>query len=282
MRLGVAALLAIAASSVLAQDPGGFPGGPPPQGGPGGPGGPGGMRGPMGAPRLDKLAPLARLIMRPEIAGEIKLTDDQIDRIQEALDAMRPQRPEEGQRPDPAAREKLDDAIEAKVKSLLSSGQIKRLDEIRIQEAGLTAAFVPEIQAKLGLSDDQKAKLKALMPKRPQGGPGQRGPGGPGGDGPGGPPPGGFGGPGGPGGPGGDPGRGGPGGPPPGGSGGPGGFGGPGQGGPGGPGGPGRGRMDPRRRALEAKVAEILTADQKALLKKLGGKPFDPRPPQED
>lgn len=282
MRLGAAAFLAIAASSVLAQDPGGFPGGPPPgQGGPGRPGGPGGMRGGPGGMRLDKLAPLARLIQRPEIADEIKLTDDQLDKIQEALDGMRPQPGQQGQRPDPAAREKLNDAVEAKVKSLLSADQFKRLNEIRLQEAGLTAAFVPEIQTTLGLTEDQKAKLKALLPKRPEGGP--RGQGGPGGDGPGGPPPGGFGG--GPGGgPGGEPGQGGPGqggpgGPPPGGFGGPG-EGGP-QGGPGRPGGPGGpGRVDPRRKALEAKVSEILTADQKALLKKLGGKPFSPKPPE--
>ncbi|MBS1707679.1 MAG: hypothetical protein JSS65_03035 [Armatimonadetes bacterium] len=110
----------------------------------------------------------------------------------------------------------------------------------------------PNVQKDLGLTEEQKKKIDALMPRGPQGGgfpggPGGPGfPGGPGGQGgPGGPPPeGGFGG--------------GPGGPPP-----EGGFGG-GAGAPPPPGGfgGGQGRGPQAGQDIEKKIAEILTSKQ--------------------
>lgn len=311
MRLATVALLAIAATNVFAQDFGGQ--GPPP-GGPGGfgqggfgQGGPGGMR--MGMPpAVDKLPPLVAIANRPEVAAELNLSEDQREKIDDIIqsfqESMRPQGGrgfggpgqggpgqggpqggpgqggQRGQRgpggeQDRAARDKAETAVDAKIKAVLNSAQAKRIGEIQIQAMGLAAAMVPAVQAKLGLSDDQKAKLKALVPARPQGGPG--GPDGPGGFGPGGP--------------GGGPGGEGFGGPPPQGDGqgfGGQGFGGPGQGGRG-QGGPQGGQRGPggdaRRKELETKIAAILTSDQKAALKALGGKPFKlemggGRPPQ--
>jgi hypothetical protein len=256
MRLGAATLLAIVATSALAQGFGGGQGGPPP-GGPGGRGG--GMR--MGPPpAIDRLPPAARIVTRPEVADELGLTDEQRQSIFEALEAQREgMRPPQGNGDGPpdfeamrAARDKAEAATDAKVTSLLSAAQAKRLGEIQIQSMGLTAAMVPAVQTKLGLTEDQKAKLKTLVPARGERGPGGPPPGGFGGGPGGGPPPGGFGG--------------GPGGGPP--QGGPGGRGG--QRGPGGPGGPGG--MDPRRQQLEKEIGLILTSDQKAVLKTLGGK----------
>lgn len=243
-RLGIAALLAVVAASALAQGPGG-PGGPPPGGGMGG-----GMRG--GPPAVDRLPSLVRLATRPEVVADLGLSDDTVAKIEAIAEAGRPARgqggpgqggPGQGTRPDPEARAKAEAAGDAKVRALLSATQAKRLEEIGIQSMGLTAAMVPSVQAKLGLSDAQKTKLKALVPARGQGGPG----------------------------------GGGPGGPPPGGDMG-GGFGGPppddmgGQGGPGGRGQDRPGGMNGGRQALEKGIAAILTADQKATLKALGGK----------
>lgn len=271
-RLATVALLAVLASTALAQDQGG-----PPPGGPGGfggrgQGGPGGGR--MGRPQApDRLPPLAQLALRPEVAAELALTDEQRAALDEAIqamrEAMRPPQPggDNDGPPDfkamQAAREKAEADTDAKVRSTLSAAQVKRLGEIQVQSMGLAAALVPSVQTQLGLSDAQKAKLKALVPARGPGGPGGGGPGGPGMGGPGG------GGPDGQGGPppdrqGGD--QGGP--PPDRQGGGPGGF-----GGPGGPGGPGGGGAA-RRKAMEAKIAAILTSDQKATLKALGGKPI--------
>jgi len=286
MRLATIAFLAISATSVFAQGFGGGQGGPP-QGGPGGfgggqggPGGRGGMR--MGMPALDKLPPLISLADRPEVAAELNLTEDQREKIDDIIQTFResnrpqggpggpggdgPPPQQGGQRgqgfgggqQDRAARDKAEAAVDAKIKAVLKGSQVKRITEIQIQSMGLTAAMVPSVQAKLGLSDDQKEKLKALVPARPQGGPGGQG-------GFGGPPPQGgqgFGG-----------GQGGFGGPPPqGGQGFGGGQGGRGQGGPGGQRGPGGMQNDARRKELEAKIAAILTDDQEAALKALGGK----------
>jgi hypothetical protein len=285
MRLATVAFLAISATSVFAQGFGGGQGGPP-QGGPGGfgggqggPGGRGGMR--MGMPALDKLPPLISLADRPEVAAELNLTEDQREKIDDIIQTFResnrpqggpggpggdgPPPQQGGQRgqgfgggpQDRAARDKAEAAVDAKIKAVLKGSQVKRITEIQIQSMGLTAAMVPSIQAKLGLSDDQKEKLKALVPARPQGGPGGQG-------GFGGPPPQGgqgFGG---------GEGFGGP--PPQGGQGFGGGQGGRGQGGPGGQRGPGGMQNDARRKELEAKIAAILTDDQEAALKALGGK----------
>lgn len=238
-RIVTAALLTILAAAAVAQGPGGPP--------PGGRGGPGPMGGPGGRPPLDRLPSAAMMVMRPEVADELALTADQRDQIHALVESTRPSRPHEGDGPPDfrtmrAAREKAEAASDAKLKTILSAAQATRLGEIQIQTMGLSAALVPSIQTKLGLSEDQKVALRALVPARPE-------------DRPAGPPPGG------------------PDGPPP--------------GEPGRPEGQGRGPRgprgsDPRRAELEAKIASILTLDQKSALKALGGKPFlsrlGPRP----
>ena len=263
------ALTAILAAVSLAQDD---QGGPPPGGGRG-MGRQGGPRGPgMGGPQaLDRLPSMAGLAGRPEVAQELGLSQDQLDRLRTVAESMRggmrPPQGGEGTGGPPdframmAQREQAEAAADAKTKAILTPAQAKRLAEIQVQSMGLTAALVPSVQTRLGLSADQKAQLKALVPARGPGGPGGMGgppPGGGDGD-QSGPPP--------------DM-QGGQGGPPPdmqGGQGGPGGFGGPGgPGGPGGMGGPGGGEA--RKKAIETKIATILTADQKATLKAMGGK----------
>ena len=156
------ALVALAATSTFAQGPGGFgrPGGPPPE-----------RRG--GPPRLDRLPPLAMLATRPEVAAELELRDDQIAQIETLLRQARPPRGERGPGDRPGeGREAAEADLDAKVKAVLGPGKAQRLTEIGIQLMGLSAAMVPAIQAKLGLSDAQKTTLDALLPTRSDRGPG--------------------------------------------------------------------------------------------------------------
>ena len=97
----------------------------------------------------------------------------------------RPPRPEEGggrprRPPDRAERDKAEAAADAKIRAVLTPAQAKRLGEIQIQTMGLTAAMVPAVQTRLGLTENQKAKLKALLPAQGRGGrggPGRASPG---------------------------------------------------------------------------------------------------------
>jgi len=215
------------------------PGFPPQGGGPGGPGGPqhGPGRGPgrpMGGPAI---------LMRPEIREELRLTEDQVQRLHDALP-----RPQPGQR---ISREEMQ-KVESAIKGILNATQYRRYQQISLQMQGPGALGRPDIAQQLGLSEDQVEKIREILqrhrPPMPPGGPG--GPGGPGRPG----------GPGGPGGPGhGGPPAGGPGGPPP--------------GGPGGPGGPG----EEMRRKVDQEIMAVLTADQRDKWKAMLGEPFRPR-----
>lgn len=261
--LALCAVLTMAALPTLAQPLGGPPGGGfQGQRGPGGPP-------PMGMPGMGRampgLPPLMMVLHRPEVQREIGFTEAQQNKLDNLMEqggqfrrqqgppgaggppgqggqARERQRGGDGQGPNFEAMEKQRKEHEAKVRAILSAAQNKRVDEIRVQMAGLSAALDADIQTKIGVNASQKTKLNELMPRR-----GPDGRGGPGG-------PDGFG-----------PGRGGP----PQGQGGQRRQGPPGgdrlERGPGGPGG-----------EIEAKIAEILTDAQEAALKKLGGKAFHP------
>jgi hypothetical protein len=249
LALGAGLLLSVA----VAQHAG--PGGQGHQG-PGGPGhhhqGTGGpQHGPMHGPGLP---PLMMLLHHEPARAELGITEEQMQRIHEAMQGSQHGPPQGGAQASPPDRKAMlqhMQLMDDKIRAILSQSQNKRATEIRIQMAGLMAAFDSEIQQKIGVTAEQKRKLEALVPKGPGG------PGGPGAQGhsPGGPPPGGQGGFGPP-----------QGGPP----GGQGGF----QRGPGGPGGPG----GEHRKQLEVKITEILTEGQKDKLKALGGKPFQHKP----
>lgn len=321
----------------MAQEPAG-----PPQGGPqggfqGGPqGGPNGGR--MGGPppmmgRRPQGGPA--ILLRPEVRDELKLTDDQVKKIETEFhikahgpqgradrrgpgergpgaggpgpDGPRPGGPgmeggpgmppppmgggEEGGpgmppppndsfggpeggprmgRPEgPGNAARIAEA-EKKLKGILNDKQFTRYREISLQMAGPDAVMRPDIAQQLGLSEDQKTKIQAILEKNrpkdgPMGGPldGPRGAGGnrpprpqgdendrppmpPQGEGLGGP-------------------------------GGPEGFGGP--GGPGRPGGPG-GPNPEERKKLETQILAVLTDAQKSQWKTMLGKPFEPRRPE--
>ena len=55
---------------------------------------------------------------------------------------------------------------EKAVLALLTEPQQKRIKEIQIQLQGDAAATIPDVQTALGLTDDQKAKIKDLQAKQ--------------------------------------------------------------------------------------------------------------------
>lgn len=294
---GIVTLFAMTAGSANAQD---APPPPPQGGGQGGPGmRP--MGGPMmGGPRIG-LPHSMQLVNRPDVSKDLGLTQDQREQIRDILDRAREKMgpppgggpggpdgfggppaggPPGGGQGDQfggppgggpggpggnsemrAKMDKMQAEIDKSIDKVLTSSQVKRLKEIKVQLAGASAVMDKDIQSEVGLTTDQKAQLDDIVkaqrqkmgpPPGGQGGPG--GPGGPGGADSFGPPPGG--------------GQGGQfGGPPGGGQGGPG-FG---PGGPGGPGGMGDPRMEKAHKALNTAIEAILTSDQKATLKKMAG-----------
>jgi Spy/CpxP family protein refolding chaperone len=171
----IAAALAVVAASASAQ---GFPGGGP--GGPGGPGGRGGMMRPgFGGPQRG-LTPAGMLVMREDVQEDLKLTDAQ----RAKLDELRPQGrrgpgggppgpPRGGQGSpggDPGEMREAFEAIRKKneeaVLQILTPEQRVRIKEISLQLAGNSAIQDADVQTALGLTSDQKAKVKNLVEKQ--------------------------------------------------------------------------------------------------------------------
>lgn len=157
---GLAVLVGSMANPVLAQQQRG-------RGGPGGFGG-GGM---MGGGRQVSVFSLLR---SEEVQKDIKITDDQKTKAmklgEELAAAVREVQPEfnrDGSREEYAkkmeeARPKMEKLMAEKKTALaavLSADQMKRLDEIVLQVKGGDALNEAELQSKLMVTDEQKAKL---------------------------------------------------------------------------------------------------------------------------
>lgn len=112
-----------------------------------------------------------QLVMREEVQTELKLTDDQKSKLTELQqaqrEAMRGMFQGGGDRPDPEKMremmEKSQKEQQEKIDAILSAEQKTRLRELTIQRAGNGAIAMPDVAKELGLTDDQKAKLKALQ-----------------------------------------------------------------------------------------------------------------------
>ncbi len=257
--LTAVAAVSLATTAGWAQGPGGRPGGGPggrPGGGPGG--GPGGFGGPGGGMGMRRMGGMG-LTSMPEVQKELKLTPDQVKKIEamgEARRAKMQQSMGDFRSMSPEEREKRMDTmrkeVEKELSGILKPDQMKRFRQLDLQRAGARALGRKEVADSLNLSGDQRKKLDAALGAerdamrkmfesfRGGGGPGG-GPGGPGGR---------PGGPGGPGGPSGFPG-----------------------GGPGGPGG-GFGRMREMRTQTDTKLMAVLTDGQKKKFKEMQGAPF--------
>ncbi|RYG41635.1 hypothetical protein EON79_20425 [bacterium] len=157
------AVLALTAVSSMAQQQGG-----------GGGGRPGGQRG-GGMQRMMRGAMMnsLSLVQRDDVREELAITDEQKDKISDLQKAQREKMREAfsgmgggGTPPDPAAMrerfEKMTKESDAEVAKILTAEQAKRLREIKIQMVGTRSLAMDDVATDLGLSAEQKAKIKSL------------------------------------------------------------------------------------------------------------------------
>jgi hypothetical protein len=147
--------------SALAQGPGG-------RGGAGGAGG-GRMMGGMGGMG----GGVSGLLMMKEVREELKLDEDQVQELESIgksmMEGLMSMRPQPGQAPDPAAMqanmEKMRKAMaesEAKIEEVLDPKQLNRLIGLVIQRDNLRSLNSKIVAEKLGITDEQKAKMAEI------------------------------------------------------------------------------------------------------------------------
>jgi len=174
--IGIMALFAVCASA-FAQDgspPPNDQNGPPPMQRPGG-----GMMGRRMGP-----SGMEPLIMRPDVQKELKVTDDQMEKIKQllppppmgGLDGGRMrgpgnnggpehggQRGGQGGPPEGGMRRIGPDAMDEHLAQVLSDSQMKRLKELRLQRQGGMALGRREIADKVGLTDDERQRIRGMI-----------------------------------------------------------------------------------------------------------------------
>ncbi|HWP31907.1 MAG TPA: hypothetical protein VNK96_09340 [Fimbriimonadales bacterium] len=107
------------------------------------------------------------LLRRDDVRKELKLTQEQIAKIEALSEQFRGQpgqRDPQGARDPNAMRERLQ-KMEAAIKEILNAEQFKRLQELRLQLEGPSAIARPEVQEKLGLSEAQKKQIEEILNK---------------------------------------------------------------------------------------------------------------------
>ena len=111
------------------------------------------------------------MLMAPNVQKELKLSDDQIGKVQETvrgimekhqddMEALRDASNEERPAKARVLRKTLND--EVKKELALSTEQSKRFDQISLQSMGLQAFFEPTVLEKLDLTADQKSKVREI------------------------------------------------------------------------------------------------------------------------
>lgn len=149
----------------------GMGGGGPAMGGPGGPGGggPGGPGGPGGGGGQQRPRTLQALAEREDVIAELKLTDEQVEKIKFAGGVMsgtmsRLRGVPEAERS--AFRQKAVADSEASVKDAMQSDQYSRLMQLYWRDLGSAALEREDAAAAVGLTDEQKTKLREVLDER--------------------------------------------------------------------------------------------------------------------
>lgn len=107
------------------------------------------------------------LLLQESVRKELQLTDEQIDKLREARDQLRPNFRELRGLSREEIREKIQEMREKSEKLLadiLKPEQLKRLKQIELQQQGLMGALRNrEVASSLGLTEDQREQLRALQ-----------------------------------------------------------------------------------------------------------------------
>lgn len=142
------------------------------QGFPGGGGGGGGRQG-RGGMRMMGGANSSFLLMRIDVRDDLALTDEQKDKLKDLQDSFQKKMMENfqamrnngggGNRDEMrATMEKMGKEADAEVAKILTPEQGKRLNEIKLQVGGGRALMQEDVAKELGLTAEQKAKMKSL------------------------------------------------------------------------------------------------------------------------
>ena len=108
------------------------------------------------------------ILMAPNVQKDLKLSDEQTGKVQEALKTVREKHTDDmaalrdlPQDERPKRQRELSKTMSDEVKKelALTAEQSKRLDQIHLQQQGLQAFADPAIQDKLDLTAEQKQKL---------------------------------------------------------------------------------------------------------------------------
>ncbi|MFL5331468.1 MAG: hypothetical protein ACJ8C4_21470 [Gemmataceae bacterium] len=106
------------------------------------------------------------LISNSGVQEELKVTDEQKDKIKELQKTAR-EKFEDIQSKDaedrPVAMREANEAMLKSIKEILKPEQAKRFNEIRWQQSGVNAFTDTELQTTLKLSDEQKSKVKGIV-----------------------------------------------------------------------------------------------------------------------
>jgi Spy/CpxP family protein refolding chaperone len=112
---------------------------------------------------------LGFLAMNPGVQKEIKVTDEQRDKLKDAMTKVREDHKDDFAKfRDLSDEEKqklmktFNDETDKALGKVLDDKQMKRLRQIGLQQQGARAFQNPEVQGKLKLTNDQKEKIKTL------------------------------------------------------------------------------------------------------------------------
>jgi Spy/CpxP family protein refolding chaperone len=138
--------------------------------------------GPLGFGGLGGMGPGDLILPTQEVQKELGLTDDQKAQVKDLFSEVRQKArsalgnfnlqellklsQEERDKRLGEARKKAEatyKGIEDKLAKILDAKQLDRLGQIRLQREGAAALARPKIAEQLGLSDEQKAKIKKIM-----------------------------------------------------------------------------------------------------------------------
>jgi hypothetical protein len=115
--------------------------------------------------------------VNPVLKDELKIKDDQKDKLVTAMKpvsekrrelfqqgAQRGQQPTDEQRKEMAEkRAKLDEDARKAIEGVLNEDQVKRLSQINFQMMGVNAYTNKQVEVALKLTDDQKEKIKGIV-----------------------------------------------------------------------------------------------------------------------
>jgi Spy/CpxP family protein refolding chaperone len=102
------------------------------------------------------------LLRLDQVQKELNLTDDQKEKIKTLTQDLMPGRPPEGQAPSREERQARMEKARKALADILKPEQMERFKQIEIQVQGAAALMNPDIAKTLAITDDQKAKLKAI------------------------------------------------------------------------------------------------------------------------